>query len=658
VTFNGQCQHELNGDGDAIVEPGEGMDLTVTLKNTGTQGLTSLQGQLSSVDPYVTVTQASSAWPDLSPNTSGANTTAYLISVSAGCPPLHFIPLSLHVTGTGLDTTLAIYASVGFAGLADNVESGVQGWTTGGSNNLWHITTRRANSATHSWFSGNDVGSYNDNMNCYLLTDTLTLGPNTDLSYYQWYDLETGYDYGYVEMNTGSGWVQLGSTVNGTSGSWIHTTVSLGLTCPGTLVQVRFRMTSDGGVTNEGWYVDDIQIAQPPPPPNIFVTPTALSVAILPGAVETRQVLVQNTGISDLNYTTGFTTGATADTSGPDAFGYRWQSSTGPCGPTYQWLPIGSSGTQITFLTTEGDAVKGPYQLGFTVPFYGMNYTRIWVSANGWISFADSTTTNYINTSLPNSGAPAGAICGWWDDLKPQLAGTNVRFWTNGVDSAAVHYENVRAGTSPNQGTYNFQILITKYGDAKVFYGNMGTIRLNSSTVGIQNATKTTGIVYLYNQLGITNNSAVRFAMGPRWVAILPAAGAVPGGQTATLLAYFFGGLLCNDPGATVLNVRSNDPDSPIVPVSIGITTQVTPDTPTGLVIRMVGNDLVLMWAHANNATGYVIERATSPDGPYLPYGTSVTESFTDTNAVNEPGPLFYHVIATNGVVGATRLSR
>ena len=67
--------------------------------------------------------------------------------------------------------------------LADDVESGVNGWTHSGTSDLWHISTNRSASPTHAWYCGNDVTRvYNNSMNCSLLSTTVTLPATAKLA--------------------------------------------------------------------------------------------------------------------------------------------------------------------------------------------------------------------------------------------------------------------------------------------------------------------------------------------------------------------------------------------------------------------------------------------------------------------------------------------
>jgi len=261
----GHCQSEWNGDGDGVTEPGEGLALFVTLKNLGRWTLSSLHGSLATSDPYATITDGEADWATLNPIDTDENTSAFQISVAGSSPSPYEIPVTLSLTAAGgWDTTLTFNVTVGRTMFEDNVEGGTNGWTTGGRVNLWHISTRRAESPTHSWFCGNDGGNYNAAMSCWLQSPVFVVGPGEQLEYDQWYDIESGYDVGYVEVNRGYGWEQLGLPTSGSSGGWQHVEHDLGAVCAGTAVQVRFRFVTDGADEREGWYLDNIQVGPAP----------------------------------------------------------------------------------------------------------------------------------------------------------------------------------------------------------------------------------------------------------------------------------------------------------------------------------------------------------------------------------------------------------
>lgn len=260
VNYAGQCEEEWNGDADGIIEPDEGFELTVDLKNVGMENLVNLHGQLFTTDPNASVVLSGADWPTLTANQTGANTTPFQVTVLSSAPQTFLLPMSLELTSDGgLDTTVPLTCYIGIISLADDVESGIGGWTSGGAVDLWHISSRRSDSPTHSWYCGYDgTGQYDNDMNCCLLSDTLILPAGAHLEFDHWYELEDSWDYGYVNVNTGSGWTALGSPLTGSSGGWIHEDFDLGITCDGQFTQIRFRMTSDDNTPAEGWYIDNV----------------------------------------------------------------------------------------------------------------------------------------------------------------------------------------------------------------------------------------------------------------------------------------------------------------------------------------------------------------------------------------------------------------
>ncbi len=165
----------------------------------------------------------------------------------------------------------------------DDVESGVGRWTATG---LWHITDRRASSPTHSWWCGNEtMGGYMNNLNDNLTRRVNLLGYTyAMLNFTTWYEIESGWDYGYVEVSTDGGmtWITI-ATFTGTSreggeklpkGGWTPsgrqawTTAVVDLTpYTGRVILLRFRFESDSSIVYEGWYIDDIGVFAGPPKP-------------------------------------------------------------------------------------------------------------------------------------------------------------------------------------------------------------------------------------------------------------------------------------------------------------------------------------------------------------------------------------------------------
>jgi len=124
-------------------------------------------------------------------------------------------------------------------------------------------------SGAYQWYSGTG-----DNLSS-ILTRSVTLPDGSpQLTFQTRYDVEQGYDYFYVEVDSGAGYVPLAGTItnaadtvatDGTQADWIQASFDLSAYA-GQTVSLRFRYLTDGGVAGndpavvDGVFLDDIAI--------------------------------------------------------------------------------------------------------------------------------------------------------------------------------------------------------------------------------------------------------------------------------------------------------------------------------------------------------------------------------------------------------------
>jgi subtilisin family serine protease len=149
---------------------------------------------------------------------------------------------------------------------ADDMESGITNWTP---TSPWAITTERPQSPSNSW-SDSPGGSYANNRDASVLSKTFSLvGVETPkLSFWHRYNLEPGYDYAYVYCSTngGSTWNQL-ARYDGAA-SYQPVELSLSTCANSSTVSLRFRITTDSSVIDDGWYFDDVVVSGVVPEPD------------------------------------------------------------------------------------------------------------------------------------------------------------------------------------------------------------------------------------------------------------------------------------------------------------------------------------------------------------------------------------------------------
>ncbi|MBI1882662.1 MAG: S8 family serine peptidase [Chlamydiae bacterium] len=151
----------------------------------------------------------------------------------------------------------------------DSMETGA-GWTVTG---LWHLSTRKSNSPTHSFYYGDETkGNYDTGSTTQgtLTSSTIDLssGVTPQLSFQYWRKVESGgiYDKTYLEISkdNGSNWTQLWykNSSNTSEQAWTSSGPLDLSSYKGAKVLLRFTFDSVDAYLNfyEGFYVDDVQI--------------------------------------------------------------------------------------------------------------------------------------------------------------------------------------------------------------------------------------------------------------------------------------------------------------------------------------------------------------------------------------------------------------
>ncbi len=274
-------------------------------------------------------------------------------------------------------------------------------------------------------------------------------------------------------------------------------------------------------------------------PPAIASSPSSLDFILPENTESEKQVVISNTGGANLSYSADIMYQKSADNDhpnaqgGPDNFGYFWYDSDNPDGPEFDWVDIISSENRIYFTNDIDDESIGPFDLGFSMPFYGVNFGSVNVCSNGFLSF-NSNSTECQNQYLPSNDAPKNLLAVFWDDLNGEdgLQGENY-FWTNEVDTAIVSYINTPHWG--NTGPYTFQLILTKSGKITFQYLEVNS-PLNSHTIGIQNNYRNDGLTVAHNDPNyVHNNLAVCFVPPSNWASIAPANGIIQPGWQDTL---------------------------------------------------------------------------------------------------------------------------
>ncbi len=156
-------------------------------------------------------------------------------------------------------------------------------WSTLGSvSGNWSISSTKSNSPANSFYA---INATTPTQLVLTNTGTYNLSGVSTLSFWHYYNTESGYDGGVVEIsNDGIVWTDLGPymiqngysgkiasdagtvisnrnafTGSSSTGLFIETIVNLA-TFKGQTVRIRFRFITDNGTGVDGWYIDDINL--------------------------------------------------------------------------------------------------------------------------------------------------------------------------------------------------------------------------------------------------------------------------------------------------------------------------------------------------------------------------------------------------------------
>ncbi len=252
------------------VLPGEVESLYIDLTNCGFGAGHSCRAHLQSIDPYAFVLIDSVRYGEIPPESLKRATEPFVIYFSPFCPPAYIAKFLLSVTTENYVFSDTASILVGETGFRDDMESGPGLWTTGGTNNLWHISTRRSFSPSHSWYCGNESSSqYVNNMNCYLQTIPFMIQKNSLLRFYRWFKVPIyGSDGIYVIVFHNNNADTLDFI--GTGGAleqrpiqsnWFEEKYLLEGYAAGDTIQIRIAFISDNdGAISEGFYIDDVNV--------------------------------------------------------------------------------------------------------------------------------------------------------------------------------------------------------------------------------------------------------------------------------------------------------------------------------------------------------------------------------------------------------------
>jgi hypothetical protein len=189
------------------------------------------------------------------------------------------------------------------------------------------------------------------------------------------------------------------------------------------------------------------------------------------------------------------------------SYGYAWYDSDSTGGPNYNWIDPTNG---YMALNSGDDAIFPLPPLPFSFPYYDSTFSDVYVSTNGFLTFANGQPSSPDNSVIPSSQTPNCALYTFWDDLVLPLD-----------QSGKIYYQTI--GTTPNRmfiitwdsiarkdlnnpnypKRLNFQVILCENGDIifqykNVICGEQWADYGKDATIGIENFNGEHGLLYLY----------------------------------------------------------------------------------------------------------------------------------------------------------------
>jgi hypothetical protein len=265
--------------------PGDFVEISIPqLRNKGLSDANSVALSLSSDNPEITINNGNISIGNILARTTVNNSQKLSFTLGSGLPADVKVNMIITVSTDGTPMyadTMSFIVGTPVIIFADTTNVITNLWTITATptNPHWETTTTSYHSAPNS-YTDSKTGNYVDDA-----TVTMTLKDPINLSTYQhprlsfWtrYSIEENYDYGQTKISTnnGSTWISLAGNYtemgvvangqpneplyDGTQSTWVQEEMDL-TGRNATQNKFQFQLKTDYGVTEDGWYVDDILV--------------------------------------------------------------------------------------------------------------------------------------------------------------------------------------------------------------------------------------------------------------------------------------------------------------------------------------------------------------------------------------------------------------
>jgi hypothetical protein len=265
--------------------PGDNVELIIPqLKNKGLSDASNISLSLSSDNPLITITSGSVNIGNIPSRTIVNNNQNLSFTIGSAMPADVNVNMLLTVSSSGTPMfidTLTFITGTPIVLFADTTNDPLVLWNITSTPTLpkWEATNLSFHSSPTS-FTDSKIGTYSSTATVTMtLKNAINLSANAHprLNFWTKFDIESGWDYGQVEISTNNGttftplagaYTTLGSgsfqpngepLYDGIQSTWVNEIMDL-TNYNTSQVKLKFELKTDGSVEKDGWFVDDIGI--------------------------------------------------------------------------------------------------------------------------------------------------------------------------------------------------------------------------------------------------------------------------------------------------------------------------------------------------------------------------------------------------------------
>ncbi len=276
VSMSSFMINDLAGNNDGKIDPGENADIIINFENASLSEARNVTATLTSSNTDINITNPQQTITAIGPEMIMQRAFNLTVANSAQAGTSAGFTLTYSVDG-GDDVVSQFIISIGAAGLSEDFESGNGGFTRAGD---WYYGAANVTAHSGAFLYGTGLNwNYSNNSNSTLDTPDFFVGLNSQLSFWQNYNISAPYDGGNVKISVNNGPWQLLTPVGGYDGStyasnagipeepcfhgnsngWQEVVIDLS-SFEGNIVKIRWHFGADGAGTASGWFIDDVNV--------------------------------------------------------------------------------------------------------------------------------------------------------------------------------------------------------------------------------------------------------------------------------------------------------------------------------------------------------------------------------------------------------------